>query len=68
MAKKRRCPPERAKTVKKELIDRNMSQKELANLVGISQKYLIEVLSGRRAGTKYWAEIERVLDIKQHGN
>lgn len=52
------------KTVRKKLIDRNMTQVELAGLLGCSKQYLYKILTGRRSGRKYISDIKEILDIK----
>ena len=64
--KRKRQLSDRAKEVKKELINQEMSQRELAEKLGMNENYLTAVLSGRRAGGKYWTEIEKILVIKQN--
>lgn len=49
--------------VKLELVRRRMSQMELAAELGVSPKYLCDVLAGRRAGWKYRADICRLLGL-----
>lgn len=63
MAKQTRLTPFGVK-VKKRLIDRNMTQVELAALIGCNKQYLNKILYGERSGTKYLEEISRILDIK----
>ena len=63
--KKKRQLSERAKRVKKELIDQGMTQRELAAKVNVNENYLIDMLAGRKPGKKYWDEIEWVLGINQ---
>lgn len=52
------------KKVRKRLIDRNMTQKELADLIGCRKQYLRRILTGERSGRKYLDEIARILDIE----
>lgn len=56
-------PPAQAKIIKKALVDREMTQRQLAGVVGMNENYLTDVLNGRKAGTKYLDEIVRVLEI-----
>lgn len=63
MAKQTRLTPFGVK-VKKRLIDRNMTQVELAALIGCNKQYLYKILCGERSGNKYIEEISRILDIK----
>ena len=60
--KRKRQLSDRAKEVK----NQEMSQRELAEKLGMNENYLTAVLSGRRAGGKYWTEIEKILGIKQN--
>lgn len=50
--------------VKKKLIEKNMTQVELANLVGCNKQYLHKILVGERSGKKYIEIISQILDIK----
>lgn len=52
------------KKVRKRLIDRNMTQKELADQIGCRKQYLWRILTGERSGRKYLEEIARILDIE----
>ncbi len=52
------------KKVRKKLIDRNMTQVELAALLGCSKQYVYKILTGKRSGQKYKEEIARILDIE----
>lgn len=65
MAYKNKRIPERAKRVKKELIDLGMTQRELAQEIGMNENYLTDMLNGRKPGDKYWAQIEYALGINQ---
>jgi transcriptional regulator with XRE-family HTH domain len=49
--------------IKVRLIELNMTQKELAEQAGTSEKYLNLILYGHRAGLKYIPVFEKVLDI-----
>lgn len=62
MAKRAGLTPFGAK-VKKKLIDRNMTQVELAALLGCNKQYLHKILSGERSGDKYLEEISKILGI-----
>ena len=53
------------RTVKKKLIDRGMTQVELAALVGCGKQYLHKILTGERSGRKYMGEIARILGIDE---
>ena len=52
--------------VRSELFKRKMSQKELADLVGISGAYLSDIIRGRKSGPKAQSHIDhikKILDI-----
>ncbi len=49
--------------VRKRLIDKNMTQVELAALIGCSKQYIYKILCGERSGKKYMESISRVLEI-----
>lgn len=49
--------------VKKTLIEKGMTQVQLAEEVGTSNKYLNLILYGDRSGDKYIGGIARVLDL-----
>jgi transcriptional regulator with XRE-family HTH domain len=51
------------KMVKKNLIEKGMTQVQLAQEVGTSNKYLNLILYGERTGNKYTLKIAQVLDI-----
>lgn len=50
--------------VKKRLIDKNMTQVELAALLGCNKQYIHKILVGERSGKKYIEAISRILDIE----
>lgn len=53
--------------VRSELFKRKMKQKELANMVGISDVYLSDIIRGRKDGPKAQEHIKhicRILEIK----
>jgi len=52
-------------SVKKRLLDKGMTQKELARELGIHGCYLTEILYGIRAGWKYREQIEDILSMKK---
>lgn len=54
---------ERAKRIKKELIDLGMTQRELAEEIGMNENYLTGMLNGYKAGSKYWEQIEYTLGL-----
>lgn len=49
--------------VKKRLIDRGMTQAELAALLGCDEPYMSRILSGERSGKKYREKIAEILGI-----
>ncbi len=49
--------------VRNELFKRKMTQKELAEMLGISQVYLSDILRGRRDGTKPKEYIKQIKEI-----
>lgn len=49
--------------VKKRLIELNMTQRQLANEIGVNENYLTDILQGRRSGTKYKDAIIRRLKL-----
>lgn len=51
------------KAVKIRLIEKNMTQVELAGLVGTSKIYLNRIIFGERSGDKYVLKIAKILDI-----
>lgn len=51
------------KIVKVKLIELNMTQVELAKMLGIKRQYLCRILSGDRSGKKYLPDIRKILGI-----
>ena len=49
--------------VKKVLIDRDMTQAELAAELGIKRQYLSLILCGERKNSRYVDKIKKVLDM-----
>lgn len=49
--------------VKKALIDKSMTQKELCEILGCSRPYLQKILTGTRSGDKYVDQICQILNI-----
>lgn len=49
--------------VKSELFKRKMKQKELADLLGISNAYLSDIINGRKDGPKAQQHIELIKKI-----
>lgn len=54
--------------VRTELLKRNMTNKELANLLGISSAYLSDILRGRRDAEQQKKRIAQILGIKEEVN
>lgn len=50
--------------VRKKLIDKNMTQVELAALLGCNKQYIHKILTGERSGKKYIAMIAKILEIE----
>lgn len=50
--------------IKTRLIELNMTQRELANKVGVNENYLTDILNGRRSGKKYMDSINKELNIE----
>lgn len=51
--------------VKKRLIDKNMTQVELADLLGCNKQYIYKILVGERSGEKYILEMSRILSMRK---
>ncbi len=51
------------KVVKKRLIDKDMTQAQLAALIGCEKQYLHKILVGERSGEKYREAISVILEI-----
>lgn len=49
--------------VRSELFKRKMTQKELANLLGISSVYLSDIINGRKNGPKAQEHINHIRKI-----
>lgn len=49
--------------VKKRLVDRGMTQVELAEKMGTSNKYINLIIYGERSGKKYIYQIAEILEI-----
>lgn len=52
------------KKVRKKLIDKNMTQVELAALIGCNKQYIHKILVGERSGKKYIEAISKILGIE----
>ena len=51
------------KVVKKKLIDKDMTQAQLAAMIGCGNQYLHKILVGERSGDKYKEAISVILEI-----
>ena len=51
------------KQIKKQLIDKNMTAKQLADQIGTSPQYLNKIIHGERSGEKYIDAIKQILCI-----
>ncbi|HHW57104.1 MAG TPA: helix-turn-helix transcriptional regulator [Clostridia bacterium] len=51
------------KLVNDKLAEINMTQKELAQLIGTSEPYLSMILHGERSGKKYKDKIKEILNL-----
>ncbi len=63
MGAKRLGYTELGKQIKKRLIDKDMTARQLADALGITPQYMNKILHGERSGEKYIKEIKRILDI-----
>lgn len=50
--------------VKKRLIDKEMTQTELALALGCDRYYLNKILSGKKGGEKYKGIIRKILELE----
>lgn len=64
MAAKRRKLTPLGRKIRKKLIDKNMTQVELAALIGCNKQYIHKILVGERSGKKYIEAISKILDIE----
>lgn len=64
METKNQSKPKFGVEVKKKLIELNMTQRELAGLLGANENYLTDILNGRRSGKKYKSKIMEILKMK----
>ena len=51
------------KQIKKKLIDRNMTARQLADELGTTPQYLNKIIHGERSGEKYMEAIKSILNI-----
>lgn len=53
------------KEIKKKLIDKGMTQVQLADKLGIGKQYLTKIMNGSRSGAKYVDDICSMLNINK---
>ena len=51
--------------IRKKLIEKNMTQRELAAAVGTTEEYIWHITHGRRKGTKYIGKIISILQMEE---
>lgn len=51
------------KKIKKRLVDLDMTQRDLAALLGVNAPYITKILTGARTGAKYRKQIAEILGI-----
>ena len=51
------------KEIKKKLIDKDMTQVELAEQLGVTKQYITKIITGTRTGDKYLCRIGAIPDI-----
>lgn len=51
------------KMIVKQLINKNMTAKQLADALGTTPQYLNKIIHGERSGEKYIEAIKNILDI-----
>lgn len=64
MARKKKNLTEFGITIRKKLLEKNMTLTELSEKLGVKQEYLSSVLHGKRAGKKYIDKINKVLQLE----
>lgn len=52
--------------VRSELFKRKMSQKQLADMMGISNAYLSDIIHGRKTGPKAQEHIKHIQSLASH--
>ena len=53
------------RAVKKRLIDMDLTQVELAAMLGTNKQYIQKILCGERSGKKYIEQITRILNMNE---
>lgn len=56
--------PPRGIRIKKRLVEKNMTQRELAKKLDINEQYLADIIRGRRPGNMYIGRIYQELELK----
>ncbi len=51
--------------IKKALIDKGMTQVQLADQLGVNPRYINHIIHGERSGRKYMNEIIRILELNE---
>jgi len=54
------------KKIKRRLLEKEMSQKELADLLGIDHRRMSDIVRGVFAGLKYRDRINQILDLAEN--
>lgn len=65
MSKDKRSITPFGQKCKKRLIELNMTQKELADILGVKKQYITDVFRGARSGEKYIEKIEEILELNK---
>ena len=52
------------KKIKKGLVDKDLSARQLSEMVGTTPQYLNKIIHGERGGNKYMSDICRILGIE----
>lgn len=52
------------KKIKKGLVDKDLSARQLSAMVGTTPQYLNKIIHGERGGNKYMGAICRILEIE----
>lgn len=54
------------KEIKRRLLELEISQEELAEMVGTSPQYINHIIFGERSGKKYMDQIRSILNIQDY--
>lgn len=52
------------KKIKKGLVDKDLSARQLSEMVGTTPQYMNKIIHGVRSGEKYMGDICRILEIQ----